>query len=236
MDRLTGRGWWNAARDVLLMVLSILIAFGLDAWWDGSQVRRNERAALLGLRAEFESNRDLLQSAMEAHEQVLASTKSLLGIIGPTAVSDTTLENDLNVLLGTHTFDPPTGTLDGLLNSGQLGLIQDDSLRTMLASWQSWIEDVAEDEIEAKRQLEDRITPFLGQRMPLRDIAVGVGLLEGVSASGFAGQYDDLLRTMEFESLLVGRAVLTQGVLDEQAALFERVNHLLDRLEVVLDT
>ena len=34
MDRI-GRSWRSAMRDVFLIVVSILIAFGLDAWWSG---------------------------------------------------------------------------------------------------------------------------------------------------------------------------------------------------------
>ena len=41
-EGLMGKGWRNGIRDVVLVVLSILIAFGLDAWWDHNGDRRAE--------------------------------------------------------------------------------------------------------------------------------------------------------------------------------------------------
>ncbi len=45
VDRL-GRSWGSSFRDIFLIVASILIAFGLEAWWDGQRTLDVERAAL----------------------------------------------------------------------------------------------------------------------------------------------------------------------------------------------
>ena len=37
----------------VVIVGSILLAFGIQAWWDGLQEREEEREVLIGLEAEF---------------------------------------------------------------------------------------------------------------------------------------------------------------------------------------
>ena len=63
MDRI-GRSWRSAMRDVFLIVVSILIAFGLDAWWSGRMALEEERLALSAIRADFGAARVELDSVL----------------------------------------------------------------------------------------------------------------------------------------------------------------------------
>ena len=45
--------WRDAGRDVVLIVVSIMIAFALDAWWDGLGERKAQREQVEALRSEF---------------------------------------------------------------------------------------------------------------------------------------------------------------------------------------
>ena len=50
-----------------VIVASILLAFGIDAWWDGRQERAEEQRLLVSLADEFATTRDSLSRALEAH-------------------------------------------------------------------------------------------------------------------------------------------------------------------------
>ena len=52
------------AAEGLVIVASILLAFAIDAAWDGYQERRFRDELVAGLRAEFTSNRERLDSAI----------------------------------------------------------------------------------------------------------------------------------------------------------------------------
>ena len=64
LDRVA-KTWGDAARDVVLIVVSILIAFALDAWWQDRAERRVESEQIAALRSEFETARDTLKSMSE---------------------------------------------------------------------------------------------------------------------------------------------------------------------------
>ena len=47
-----------------MIVGSILLAFGLQAWWDGVQEREEEQAALRGLETDFTANLGRIRGAI----------------------------------------------------------------------------------------------------------------------------------------------------------------------------
>ncbi len=47
------KNWKRHAVEIVVIVGSILLAFGIEAWWDGSQARDRERSYLVSLRQEF---------------------------------------------------------------------------------------------------------------------------------------------------------------------------------------
>ena len=48
--------WRRLFAEGAVIVASILLAFAIDAWWDGRQQRAAEREALAGLTVDFEAN------------------------------------------------------------------------------------------------------------------------------------------------------------------------------------
>ena len=70
--------WGRILAEGAAIVVSILLAFAIDAWWDNRKERFEEHQILLGLEAEFSDLRDRLdqwaqfnQEGGEAIEQLL---------------------------------------------------------------------------------------------------------------------------------------------------------------------
>ena len=140
--------WLRIAVEGVAIVASILLAFGIDAWWDESQERAEERRVLIDLAAEFQMNRELLRSAIQDHKRILANAERLLAV--ETGHDDSTtsdLSSAAALIFMTHdTFHPKSGELDGLLVSGKLDLIRDVRLRALLAEWPRSVAEFTEEE------------------------------------------------------------------------------------------
>ncbi len=80
------RGERGAVRDVFLIVLGILIAFALDAWWEDQGDRRRLEENLLTVQEEFREISSQLRPFVERLEGQLTTTKHLLSLTGPDAV------------------------------------------------------------------------------------------------------------------------------------------------------
>jgi hypothetical protein len=131
--------WRRIVIEAMAIVVSILLAFGIDAWWDERQERQEERRLLQSLQAEFTATRRLLEDALADHRRVRDQAISLthFGMSGgtlPPPVFEQPVQL-VNVLTDVITFHPKTGALDGALASGHLDLITNYALRDALAGW-----------------------------------------------------------------------------------------------------
>lgn len=122
-----------------VILVSILAAFGLHAWWGQIQDREAEADHLQLLRSDFLETRRRLQATEDHERRVIEVARGLLKPEGEPpdgAVLDALLYD----LWSLPTFEPVDGALQELLSSGGLRLIRDETLRRALAAWPSEVE------------------------------------------------------------------------------------------------
>jgi len=64
------------------IVASILLAFGIDAWWDERKSAIEEAKMIVALEKEFLRNRGILQAQTDVHGHVLESVGRFAGRAG----------------------------------------------------------------------------------------------------------------------------------------------------------
>ncbi|MGD2121604.1 MAG: hypothetical protein PVJ76_07660 [Gemmatimonadota bacterium] len=101
-----------SARDLILLVLGILIAFGLQASWDNHKEGREDTAQLVSLAAEFGEVIQVLE-AEEAHLSAhVEATRALIELFGSEAVPDAEdLLAATRPAVGSRTIQVPSGVL-----------------------------------------------------------------------------------------------------------------------------
>lgn len=158
--------WFRIGAEGVVIVISILFAFAVDAWWADRQDRLTEREDLERLHAEFILNRDRLQSMGAAPRAQLASAavyelvSAHLGNDGPLAIPNDLLQQ----MRGTPTFDAATPVLDGLILSGGLSNIRDRDVLSAIALWQRHVIQVSETELGARTFTASQLRPALYKR------------------------------------------------------------------------
>lgn len=132
----------------VVIVASILLAFGIDAWWADVQDQEAEALILRALATEFRENLAELRAVHEVHARYGQELEELVDLM-VSQPDGTTLrvgDSQLRPLISFRTADPATGTLSTLLASGRIDLIRNEELQQALAGWPAVVEDVAEDE------------------------------------------------------------------------------------------
>lgn len=222
----------ESLREGAVVVISILVAFGLDAWWDHRGDLREEAEIIAALEAEFTSNRKRLMDDIEevrgytdAAQRLLEAAESGVSLAGDAD----TLGADLWRSLNWRTANVSTAALDAVVSSGRLDLIRDDELRTALAGWKAQVDDMAEEEMFEWREIIERYRPYLGR-------IVAIPSLEGDSLPPVglpaAASLARLLSDLEFRSHLSMRLDVSLVALrDKEKTLMEleRVLNLLHR-------
>lgn len=133
------------------IVASILLAFAIDAWWDGLQERRDEVAVLGSLLGEFEANSARIPASIARHDRFVAAADEVIRILRETPDGEIAMIADtlLAVTSVHHSFEPVSGALQAVLQSGDLHLIENRTLRELLAKWPSRVVDATENEDHA---------------------------------------------------------------------------------------
>ena len=127
--------WLRVFVEGVVIVGSILLALGLDAWWDGVQDRQEEQRILAALGRDFEETRANVMETVASTEEVRDTVIRLLDIMsGDLAlVPEEELRDLVRGSFWFHRFEPRISTYQDLVNSGNLRLIGNDSLRTAMA-------------------------------------------------------------------------------------------------------
>jgi len=133
---------WFAA-EIVVVVAGILIALGLNAWWQGRQQDQEEQRLLLALHQEFTANQDRLAEILAFHEDVKGTARTLLSVsadLPPDLPADSVDQLLADVTWWASYTTLESTVLDAAVQDGQLSLVGTDSLRRLLSTWRSEVE------------------------------------------------------------------------------------------------
>jgi hypothetical protein len=236
--------WRRVTAEGIAIVVSILLAFWIQAWWEDRQERREERVILSAILEEFREKRDVLHSATRINRAILDSTRKLQQLAtGPDQQIDA---QAVDVLLADLSWvedeaDWFTPTLDGIIASGSLSLISNPALRQQLVSSRRWTETVRLYYRQETDFMFQTFGPYLqvhAYMPPILNVMKNEPGPEAAwSMSGgniHSGDYDNstLLSDRQFENILAVRAGRLQSILEiafppaEQQ--IEQIIHLIE--------
>jgi hypothetical protein len=216
-----------------VIVLSILLAFGIDAWWERWGENQREREALEALADDFAAADSVLALRVLAMDSAATAAQRIVDLVGPDATAEdaASLTELIPRIIRRPTFEPPMGTLDALLGSGELRLIQNAELKAALASFPSEIEGMAKTQDFGSEVVFSMLLPFLNSQVPMLEF----GLLAR-GESDFTANPTALVRSLEFENLAQNRLMgitfaleAAAGVGGEIAAIRELLDEELGR-------
>ena len=173
MTRVNEGRWPKLLAEGTVIVLSILVAFVLDAWWDGRQFRRELAEELSSVARELDKNRKLVRSEIRALERIIAGGEAFVELAARQSGSATVPVTDsLAYVVGfwSPTLDLSFGAVDALIASGRLSQIRDAELRLGLAGLQDAFEDGVEGEVNALQIVDRQLFPLLARATDFRAV------------------------------------------------------------------
>jgi len=164
--------WKRISAEAAAIVGSILLAFAIDAWWEGRGELELEQRLLAALLVEFEKNGELLRQARTHYEQQYNKSLEILEYLqeGQSSFGDEELNELFRGLFIARTFHLESGAHDGLLGSGELSLIRDEELRNRLAAWPSLVREWSEEQDADFSYVHTEVRPFLSDSVRIRNI------------------------------------------------------------------
>ena len=197
--------WKRLIAEAAAIVVSILLAFSIDAWWETRQDRVEEHEILIGLEAEFVDLKERLDYWGGMNRTGIQLTTQFLS----DDMTDMNRESLENVFIYTSLANvlDQGGALDALLASGRLELIADRDIRLRLAKWPDWLEDMHTNDLSIREFAWNQIMTFLARHGIPRD-ACDNGELVCPTGDDIPAVYLQLAANPEFRSLLTMRRTM----------------------------
>lgn len=153
-----GKYFKYAIGEIVLVVIGILIALQINNMREKAVERKKEQAYLKEINLDFKSNKIQIDSIVQLNTKAMNCCIKLQNHI-------TNLKKDPNIYANFNehplrdslmyyqrycysnkSYNPKNGTVRSLINSSSFDLIQNDSLRRLLISWNDVLGDYLEEE------------------------------------------------------------------------------------------
>ena len=140
--------------EAAVVVLSILVAFALDAWWDSRGDREDLELDLVSVLEDVSAMRARVVSRVIGYEQIIAGTEALLEVMDANGEAPAVVIPDTIAFLATSlpTLNPRMSALEGFISSGRLATVEDRQLQARLRELPGQLEDAVR-ELERQREV-----------------------------------------------------------------------------------
>ena len=237
--------WKRITVEGAAVVLSILLAFWIDAWWEDRQERSEEQIVLATLLTELRSAQAIRTGNDEYFSAIIESCRKLLQFARNPMdnVSDRQIDlwlNDTTWSASSLTID--ASVLDSLHSSGDIVLVANNELRLLLARLS---QAYAVERTKAFREIsfiDNRYYPYLdvngsiGQIYGADDGMPGIPPEEGATSSSYplgsevvthlTISHRDMVSKLEFQNILIQRTFYLNNI-DDWAEDLPNVDLLL---------
>lgn len=127
--------WYRIGIEGVVIVGSILLAFGIDAWWDGVQGERKAQTGLTELLQDLAADSVELKSSATYAQHIEAFSLWALSHLKMTGIREDSASRALAFFFRQNPYQPVGSSYAGLRESSQLGLIADSRLRNAIISY-----------------------------------------------------------------------------------------------------
>jgi hypothetical protein len=171
-----------AIGEIVLIVIGILIALGINNWNQERQLQDKEQFYLSGLKTEFEISKTKLDTLIKVNRQSCQNARELITLLsGELPPEEKALSLRLNYALSSEIdYNPNNSLLNELINSGNLQNISNPELRKHLTAWASWLQSIHRQEQNLRDQRDHLITLFRTEEASLSTLLAhsGISLVE----------------------------------------------------------
>jgi len=204
----TGKYFKYAIGEILLVMIGILLALQVNNWNENRKNRTIEQNTLISLKSDLESALIQLDEKILQNKDFRTKDSLLLDAIH---FKKDILIDSLEILTLGHIFspgfDPELGTLNEILSTGKMEIIQNTYLRKHISTWNKYMDELSEvDEKLAHFDLQVK-EPLYSNLLPYKNIISAYTNYRFVSdfefpKSNFLWNSEALLKSKEFENML----------------------------------
>jgi len=223
--------------ESLLIIVSILLAFWIDTWWNQRQLRAAEEQMLASLLEDLRVKRELVDDRREYVSAILASTNELLYASSKVGVDLS--RSSVDRLLGDIWWSTQSSIwsaplLDSIVSGSDLNNIENRQLRNKLVEWSERFNRLEESVEREMRFYDGRLMPFMESNVDMRQV---VDVIEHAPGDPDfkveLGEKFNIERPRDHTNILMNQEF--QGLLMRRSELLDQLSRQLGNLGPELD-
>jgi len=225
--------WGRTAAEGVAIVVSILLAFWIDTWWEDRMEARFEVVYLHELQEDFELNKSTLEKMTARLEGIIRSTLVLQeqSALSSPSLPVAELNENFRSITQMATFIPVNRAYANLTGSGDLRLIQSRPLKNALAEYYAAAKITVLVQNTHEMELVQIYEPYIIENLDFSAVALGrvddFPLPPPVEEASIL----DVLATRQFRNIAVQKWVIATDLLNQHRQMLERTNNVLKLLE-----
>ena len=203
----TGKYLKYAIGEIILVMIGILLALQINNWNENRKNNIIEQGTLLSLKSDLESALVQLDDKLEQNRGYRYLDSILLDVVHfKKDISTDSLETLTLSHIFSPGFDPELGTLNEILSTGKMEIIQNRTLRKHISTWNKYMDELEEVDTKLAHydlQVKD---PLYSKQLPYKNVARffmnDQDENSRIPKSNFEWNSKALLQNKEFENML----------------------------------
>lgn len=249
VQHVTDQNWFAVGLDLLVVITGIFLGMQVTDWNQDRSDRERERQYLLRLSDDFARNTELIQQSVQLYDTLLQRQAQVLLILKEDEASIT--EEELNFVAHNllawsfwRQVNLEMGTIEELISSGEMTLIEDEEVRKKLFAFRAKYETISSQLSFYRDWYLETKPQFLHVRMEIKVTPGEIELLEisTESSQGVVSAMEnvdteivDLTALKSAESItglteLFGSRSIMSTILKEQAQSSREAQEILSRI------
>ena len=231
MENKTSKYFKYAIGEIILVVIGILIALQINNWNEDRKTRQSEIKYLTNIKLDIERDLVALDTQIKLRKNKFATTESLISHIdGVKPISDLdVLSKNVFSTINEERFTPNNSTYTELTSSGNLSLIENDSIKRLLLELEELYKDnqfgIEHEAFEYKEYINKQLFKFVDMDKLKK------AFYKKVSAKNYGlnfKHFDNLLKSLEYKNGLTISNTISQIFIESYEEIKNKSTKLLE--------
>ncbi len=229
----TGKYLKYAIGEIILVVIGILIALGINNWNEIRKESIKEKQIISNLHQEFIQNKQIIESIKDRFKLSSNACYTLMNLLNEDLLEPSAQNIDSLIYLSLeHTpFIPSNSVFSEIIEAGNINLITEESLKKKLFKWSREIVNIQATYLVFEKWIEDGYLPYLSKNISLKNLDK-YSPMAWEKKSKFKSDYNVIFKDRKFENIidntLYHHSKMTQ--------LYDNVESLINEIIAQTDT
>jgi len=225
--------WKRTVAEGAAIVISILLAFWIDTWWEDRKEARLEVVYLLELQEDFEQNKSRLEDQIAEFEETARSMFVLQqqSALDSPSMSVSELNENFSQIINMSGFFPVNRAYANMTGSGDLKLIRSRPLKNALAEYYAAAQLTVLVQKTHEMELVQIYEPYIIANLDYA--AVGISRVDDFPLPPPIDEASILkvIATREFWNILIQKSVISTDLIDQFRQMLARTDNILRLLD-----